>query len=409
MSAVSEDQAKPALRVVLGVSASIAAYKAAEVASALVKDGVDVYPILTRDATRFIGTATFQALTGNPCPVDTFEEPYPNQIAHIHLAQTCDLFVIAPASMDVLARLAHGIGNDMLTASALATRSPILLAPAMNTAMWENPATQANVRTLREYGYRFVEPATGRLACRTEGVGKLADVEDILYAIRALLRKSQSLAGKRVLVTAGPTREPIDPVRYISNRSSGKMGYALAQAAADRGAAVTIVSGPTTLTAGDGIDVIPVETAAQMQDAVLSRSGDADIIIQAAAIADYRPTEVATQKVKKSDAPAVIELSPTFDFSVQIGQQKRPGQILVGFAAETERVLEGAAKKLAKKNLDWIVANDVTAAGAGFDVDTNIVTIIGHDLTVSLPLLSKREVAERILDVIEKSPEAARS
>jgi phosphopantothenoylcysteine decarboxylase/phosphopantothenate--cysteine ligase len=387
-------------RVVLGVSASIAAYKAAEIASALVKEGVDVYPVLTRDAARFIGPATFHALTGNPCPIDTFEEPYPGQIAHIFLAQSCDLFVIAPASMDVLAKLAHGFGSDMLTAAALATRAPILLAPAMNTAMWENPATQANIARLREFGYRFVEPVSGRLACRTEGVGKLADVEEILEAIRGYLGRARDLAGLTVLVTAGPTREPLDPVRFITNRSSGKMGYALAQAAADRGANVILVSGPTALPPPAGVEFVSAETAAQMQDAVLPRAPGADIIIQAAAIADYTPAEVAPQKVKKTGEPVTLTLTPTTDFSVLLGRDKRPGQILVGFAAETENVLDGARRKLATKNLDWIVANDVTAPGAGFDVDTNIVTLLSRAETIALPLLSKREVADRILDTV---------
>lgn len=402
MTEISPESASKATakRIVLGVSASIAAYKAAEIASALVKEGVDVYPILTRDATRFIGPATFHALTGNPCPVDTFEEPYPGQIAHIYLAQNCDLFVIAPASMDVIAKLAHGFGSDMLTTSALATRAPVLLAPAMNTAMWENPATQANIARLREYGYRFVEPVSGRLACRTEGLGKLADVEEILSAIRSYLHTAQSLAGRTVLVTAGPTREPLDPVRFISNRSSGKMGYALAQAAADRGASVVLVSGPTSLPAPDGVEFVSAETAAQMQEAVLARASAADIVIQAAAIADYTPAEVAPQKVKKTGQPVTLTLAPTTDFSILIGRDKRPGQILVGFAAETENVLEGARRKLETKNLDWIVANDVTAPGAGFDVDTNIVTLLSRYETITLPLLTKREVAERILDAI---------
>lgn len=387
-------------RVVLGVSASIAAYKAAEIASALVKEGVEVFPILTRDATRFIGAPTLHALTGHPCPVDVFDEPYPGQIAHIYLAQNCDLFVIAPASMDVIARLAHGLASDMLTASALAAKAPLLVAPAMNSAMWENPATQTNIETLRRYGYHFVEPATGRLACRTEGIGKLADVQDILTAIRSHLTRTSSLAGKRILITAGPTREPLDPVRFISNRSSGKMGYALAGAAAARGATVTLVSGPVALPPPPNVDVIYVETASEMQTAVLGVAGSADVIIQSAAIADYAPAEIAAQKVKKSTAPMSLTLAPTVDFSVILGQQKRSDQILIGFAAETENLIEGAQRKLERKNLDWIVANDVTKEGAGFDVDTNIVTLISRDQLVNLPLMSKREVAEQILDLI---------
>ena len=289
-------------RVVLGVSASIAAYKAADLASQLVKSGVEVYPVMTADAARFVQPATFRALTHHPCPIDTFEEPFPGEIAHIWLARHCDLFVIVPASMNVIARLAHGLAEDMLTAAALACPAPILLAPGMNTGMWNNPATQANLATLRDYGYYFIEPTTGRLACRTEGVGRMADVPTIFEAIHEMLARSGSWAGRRVLVTAGPTREPLDPVRFLSNRSSGKMGYALAEAARLRGAAVTLVSGPTALAAPGGVEFVRVETAAQMRDAVLPRAAQADLILAAAAVADYRPAEFAAQKLKKGDS-----------------------------------------------------------------------------------------------------------
>ena len=396
-------------RVVLGVSASIAAYKAADLASRLVKSGIEVFPVMTADAARFVQPATFRALTHHPCPIDTFEEPFPGEIAHIWLARNCDLFVIVPASMNVIARLANGLAEDMLTASAMACTAPILLAPGMNTGMWNNPATQANLAKLRDYGYFFIEPTTGRLACRTEGVGRMADVETIFGAIQEMLARSGSWAGRRVLVTAGPTREPLDPVRFLSNRSSGKMGYALAEAARLRGATVTLVSGPTALTAPGGVEFIRVETAAQMRDAVLPRAAGADLILAAAAVADHRPAEFAAQKLKKdpSDLPLLgagglsLPLVANDDILAALGRKKHTGQILVGFAAETEDLLDHARGKLAAKNLDWIVSNDVTAEGAGFDGDTNIVTLLGRDGSeTALPLLTKREVAERILDAV---------
>lgn len=388
-------------RVVLGVSASIAAYKAADLASQLVKSGVEVFPVMTADAARFVQPATFRALTHHPCPIDTFEEPFPGEIAHIWLARNCDLFAIVPASMNVIARLASGLASDMLTAAALACAAPILLAPGMNTGMWNNPATQANLAKLRDYGYYFIEPTTGRLACRTEGVGRMADVPTIFDAIHEMLARSGSWQGRRVLVTAGPTREPLDPVRFLSNRSSGKMGYALAEAARLRGANVTLVSGPTALPAPGGVDFVRVETAAQMQDAVRSRAAAADLILAAAAVSDYRPAEFAAQKIKKTAEAPTLPLTPNDDILLGLGREKRAGQTLVGFAAETKDLLDHARRKLAAKNLDWIVANDVTAEGAGFDGDTNVVTLLGRDgREIALPLLTKREVAERILDAV---------
>jgi phosphopantothenoylcysteine decarboxylase/phosphopantothenate--cysteine ligase len=384
------DPASQPKRVVLGVSASIAAYKAADLASRLVKSGVEVYPIMTADAARFVQPATFHALTGHPCPIDVFEEPYPGEIAHIWLARNCDVFAIVPASMTVMARLANGLAEDMLTAAAMACTAPILLAPGMNTGMWNNPATQANLTKLRDYGYYFIEPVTGRLACRTEGVGKMADVGTIFDGIHELLARRDSWRGVRVLITAGPTREPLDPVRFLSNRSSGKMGYALAEAARLRGATVTLVSGPTALSVPGGVGHIPVETAQH-----------ADLIIAAAAVADYRPAAPAVQKIKKSAGLPQIALEPTDDILALLGQAKRPGQTLVGFAAETKNVTEEARRKLMAKNLDWIVANDVSAEGAGFDVDTNIVTLLNSSgQETALTLLPKREVAERILDTV---------
>jgi len=396
----------PPKRVVLGVSASIAAYKAADLASRLVKSGVEVFPILTADAARFVQPATFRDLTHHPCPIDVFEEPYPGEIAHIWLARNCDLFAIVPASMNVIARLANGLAEDMLTAAAMACTAPILLAPGMNTGMWNNPATQANLAKLRDYGYFFIEPTSGRLACRTEGVGRMADVETIFAAIHEMLARQDSWRGVKVLVTAGPTREALDPVRYLSNRSSGKMGYALAEAARQRGADVTLVSGPTALTAPGGVEVVRVEAAAQMRDAVLMRSNSADIVFAAAAVADYRPSERAAQKIKKASGDSSLLLTPNDDILALLGSRKRPGQKLVGFAAETENLLASARRKLDDKHLDWIVANDVTAEGAGFDGDTNIVTLLGRGgEEIALPLLTKREVAERILETVQAAQE----
>jgi phosphopantothenoylcysteine decarboxylase/phosphopantothenate--cysteine ligase len=386
-------------RVVLGVSASIAAYKAADLASQLVKSGIEVFPILTPEAARFIQPATFRALTHHPCPIDIFDEPFPGEIAHIWLARNCDLFAIVPASMNVIARLAHGLAEDMLTAAALACTAPILLAPGMNTGMWNNPATQNNLAALRDYGYYFIEPTTGRLACRTEGVGRMADVGTIFDAIHEMLSRTHSLRGKRVLITAGPTREPLDPVRYLSNRSSGKMGYALAEAARNRGADVVLVTGPTALTAPGGMEMVRVETASEMYEAVLSRSAAADVIIAAAAVSDYRPAELAAQKIKKSGAAPTLTLTQTEDILAELGRRKPSGQILIGFAAETEDLQGHARRKLETKNVDWIVANDVTQEGAGFDGDTNIVTLLGKNGQESaLPLMTKREVAERVLE-----------
>ena len=388
-------------RVVLGISGSIAAYKAADLASQLVKSGVEVFPILTRGAARFVQPATFRALTRHPCPIDLFEEPFPGEIAHIWLARNCDLFAIVPASMNVIARLANGLAEDMLSAAALACTAPILLAPGMNTGMWNNPATQSNLAKLRDYGYYFIEPTSGRLACRTEGMGRMADVPTIFSAINEMLSRTQSWAGKRVLVTAGPTREPIDPVRFLSNRSSGKMGYALAEAARLRGADVVLVSGPTALAVPGGVQIVRVETAAQMYDAALHHAETADIIIAAAAVSDYRPAESAAQKLKKTGAAPALAFVQTDDILAEMGRRKRPQQTLIGFAAETEDLVAQARLKLASKNLDWIAANDVSAEGAGFDGDTNIVTLLGAGgQELVLPLLTKREVAERILDAV---------
>jgi len=406
------DTTTQAPRIVLGVTGSIAAYKAADVASKLIGDGCTVYPVLSRGASKFIAPATFSALTGNPCPIDTFDEVYPGRIAHIWLAQNCDLVAIVPASMNAIARLAHGLSDDMLTAVALATSAPILIAPAMNTGMWNNAATRANLDVLRHRGYYVVEPATGRLACRTDGEGKLADVSDVLDAIRRIVDTAQAvdhtrdLAGKSILVTAGPTREPIDPVRYLSNRSSGKMGYAVAERARHRGADVTLISGPVAIAPPTDVEVVHVETAQQMENAVTTHAPSVDVIIAAAAVADYRPAEYAERKIKKAGDAIDLKLTRNTDIAAAIGRAKKPGQILIGFAAETNNIHDNADKKLREKNLDWIVANDVTVEGAGFEVDTNIVTLISAaGERISLPKMSKRDVADKILDLlVRKSP-----
>jgi phosphopantothenoylcysteine decarboxylase/phosphopantothenate--cysteine ligase len=390
--------------IILGVGGSISAYKAADLCSKLVQEGARVYPILTRGALRFVQPATFWGLAGQPVSTDTFDEPFgPQEIAHLRYVELADLIVIAPASADLLAQIAHGFAGDMVTATLVANvQKPVLVAPAMNTDMWANPAVQENRRTMERRGYVFIEPGVGRLAEGVVGAGRLAEPQEIVSFIRQTLKVRRDMEDVRVLVTAGPTREPIDPVRFISNRSSGKMGYAIAEAAAARGARVTLVTGPTALAIPPGVgETVRAETAAEMQDAVLSRSDAQDIIIQSAAIADFRPAQVAPQKIKKSQAVRAIELEQTVDFSVILGEQKRSGQMLVGFAAETEKMEEHALGKLRSKNLDLLIANDITRPGAGFEVDTNIVTFYRPDAKpVSLPQQSKRAVADAICDQI---------
>jgi phosphopantothenoylcysteine decarboxylase/phosphopantothenate--cysteine ligase len=390
--------------IVLGVGGSISAYKAADLCSKLVQEGATVYPILTKGALRFVQPATFWGLAGQPVSTDTFEEPFgPQEIAHLRYAELADLFVIAPASADLLAQIAHGFAGDMLTSALVANiHKPVLVAPAMNTDMWTNPAVQENRQTMERRGYTFIEPGVGRLAEGVVGAGRLAEPPEIVAIVRQTLSAARDLEAVRVLVTAGPTREPIDPVRFLSNRSSGKMGYAIAEAAAARGARVTLVTGPTALPIPTGIaETVRAETAAEMQEAVLSRSDAQDVIIQSAAIADFRPAEIAPQKIKKSQGVRAIELAHTNDFSITLGQQKRSGQTLVGFAAETEKMEEHALAKLRSKNLDLLVANDITRPGAGFEVDTNIVTFYRPDAEpVSLPQQSKRAVADAICDQI---------
>jgi phosphopantothenoylcysteine decarboxylase / phosphopantothenate---cysteine ligase len=383
-------------RVVLGVSGGIAAYKAVDVCRRLVDGGAHVAPVLTTDALRFVGALTFSALASEPARTSLFDSPEP--IPHTRLGQTADLVVVAPATAKLLGKYAAGISDDLLTATLLATRAPVLVAPAMHTEMWEHPAVQDNMATLRRRGVHVVGPETGRLAGGDAGAGRLAEPGAIVAAVVEVLAGSGDLAGVRVLVTAGGTREPIDAVRVITNRSSGKQGYAVAEAAARRGAAVTLV---TTIgrPAPSAIEVVNVQTAAEMQDAVLGRAADMHVIVQAAAVADFRPKEPPPRKLKKDEGVPDIVLEPTHDFSLDLGRQKRDGQVLVGFAAETENVVANATRKLESKRLDLIVANNVAEPDAGFEVDTNRAVLIDTDGNAdALPLQSKTALADVILD-----------
>ncbi len=388
--------------VVLGVTGSIAAYKIASLASMLVKRHANVHVIMTRNATNFINPITFETLTGHKCLVDTFDRNFEFQVEHVSLAKQADLVMVAPASANVIGKLAHGIADDMLTTTLLACKCPRMISPAMNTAMFENPIVQDNLTVLQHYGYEIIQPASGYLACGDTGAGKMPEPETLLQYIERELACEKDLAGKHVLVTAGPTQESIDPVRYITNHSSGKMGYAIARAAMLRGADVTLVSGPTSLIPPMFLDYVPVVTAKDMYDAVTSRSSKQDIIIKAAAVADYRPAVIYDNKVKKHDNEMSIELERTDDILAYLGSHKPSGQILCGFSMETENMLENSRAKLQKKNLDVIAANNVKVAGAGFQGDTNVITLITKDSELSLPLMSKDEAAQQILDEIQK-------
>lgn len=385
--------------VVLGVTGGIAAYKACELLRLLQKQGMDVYVVMTKNACRFVAPLTFETLSGHPVAVDTFERPATWEVEHVALAKRADLFLIAPATANIIAKMACGIADDMLSTTVLATRAPVMIAPAMNTGMWDNPATQANIETLARRGVHVVAPANGHLACGDSGAGKLEDVSVIAArAVDVLLGREKDLAGLRVMVTAGPTREALDPVRYISNRSSGKMGYAIARAAAARGAQVTLLTGPVSLDVPQGVTAVRFTTTQELLDCALAHVDAQDILIQAAAPADYRAAEIAPQKIKKQRGEDfVLRMVENPDVAATLGQRKRENQVFVGFAAETNDVLEHAQGKLLKKNLDMIVANDVTKPGAGFDVDTNIVTLITRGETVSLPMMTKDEVADHIL------------
>ena len=385
--------------IVLGVSGGIAAYKIASLASMLKKQSADITVIMTRNATNFINPITFEALTGNKCLVDTFDRNFKHSVEHVSLAKQTDVFLVAPASANVIAKAAHGLADDMLTTPLLACECPKLVAPAMNTRMYRNPVLQDNLKLLAHYGMQVITPATGYLACGDTGEGKMPDPEVLFEAILRALRP-KDMAGLKVLVTAGPTREKIDPVRYLSNHSTGKMGYAIARAAISRGAEVTLVTGKTDLTPPGEADTVEIVSAADMARAVKERARDQDIIIKAAAVADYRPKYTADEKMKKSDSGLNIELERTEDILGFLGAHKMQGQFLCGFSMETENMLENSREKLRKKNLDLIVANNLKEQGAGFGTDTNIVTLLSPTDTVQLPLLSKEEVAHRLLDYI---------
>lgn len=387
--------------IVLGVTGGIAAYKAAEVVSRLRKMGASVHVIMTENARQFITPLTLETLSGNPVVHDTFERPATWEVEHIALAKRAEVFVIAPATANILAKMACGIADDMLSTTVLATKAPVLVAPAMNTGMWTAPATRQNVETLRQRGVCFVGPEAGFLACGDEGSGRMSEPAAIVEAIEAILCPRRDMEGLRVMVTAGGTRERLDPVRYIGNDSSGKMGFALAEAARSRGAEVTLVCGHTTAKRPEGIPVTEVESTCELYDAVLVRAAEQDVIIQAAAPADYRPAHPSAQKIKKQAGEGItLELVENPDIAAAVGAAKRPGQTLVGFAAETEHLLDNARRKLDRKNLDMIVANDVSRPGAGFNVDTNIATLLTRSGAVECPLQSKQALAERILDEI---------
>lgn len=383
--------------VLLGVTGSIAAYKAVELVRLLVKNGDDVHVIMTSAACEFVRPLTFQTLSRNPVEIDQFAAPAHWKPEHISLAECADLVIVAPATANTLAKMRYGLADNLLTATLLATRAPIVVAPAMNTGMWENAATRQNVETLRARGARLIGPEGGFLACGDQGAGRMSEPETIFDAIAETLARTEDMRGLRVLVTAGPTQEKIDPVRYLTNRSSGKMGYAVAQAAAERGARVTLVSGPVRLAAPAGVEMVPVVSTQDLYNEMTRRCGEADVIVQAAAPADFTPVSAAEHKLKKQGGDMTLALRETPDVAAAVGRLKREGQTLVGFAAETDNVLENAGGKLLKKRLDMIVANDVTAPGAGFDVDTNVVTFITKDARETLPLMSKREVAQRLL------------
>ena len=384
--------------VLLGVTGGIAAYKAAALASALVKQHAAVEVVMTRNATQFVTPLTFEQLTGRRVMVDTFDRNYTHQVEHISLATRTDLVIIAPATANVAAKLAHGLADDMLTTTVLACRCPKLIAPAMNTNMYENPVTQDNLQTLRHYGWEVIEPASGRLACGTSGPGKMPEPEDLLQHILRHLAMPHDLAGKKIVVTAGPTQESLDPVRYLTNHSSGKMGYALARAAMLRGAEVTLISGPTNIAPPPFVSVIPVKSAQDMFEAVATHAPEADFIFKAAAVADYTPAEYVDNKIKKKDGDLSIPLKRTTDILKYLGEHRREGQVICGFSMETENMLENSRAKLEKKNVDMICANSLKQAGAGFGVDTNVITLITKESVTELPLMTKDEAAGAILD-----------
>ena len=386
--------------VLLGVTGSIAAYKIASLASALKKRHADVHVLMTENATNFINPITFETLTGNKCLVDTFDRNFQFQVEHISIAKKADVVMIAPASANVIGKLAHGIADDMLTTTIMACKCKKFISPAMNTNMFENPVVQDNLKILEHYGYEVIAPANGYLACGDTGAGKMPEPETLLAYIERETACKKDLKGKKILVTAGPTQEAIDPVRYITNHSSGKMGYAIAKTAMLRGADVTLVSGHTAIEPPMFVNLVPVVTAKDMYEAVTSISDEQDIIIKAAAVGDYRPANVSDEKVKKSEGQMSIELERTDDILKYLGEHKPTGQFLCGFSMETQNVIENSRAKLVKKNLDMVAANNVKVEGAGFQGDTNVLTLITREEEISLPLMTKEGAADRLLDKI---------
>jgi len=386
--------------VVLGVSGSIAAYKIADLASKLSKLHCDVHVIMTKNATNFINPITFETLTNNKCLVDTFDRNFQYSVEHVALAKKADVVLVAPATANVIAKMAHGLADDMLTTTVLACTCPKIVSPAMNTQMLHNPITQDNLDILKHYGFEIIEPATGMLACKDIGDGKLPDTDVLLDYILKAIAFEKDMEGLNVLVTAGPTQESLDPVRYITNHSTGKMGYAIARNAMLRGANVTLVSGETSIPKPRFVDVVDIKSAADMFEAVTSRADEQDIIIKAAAVADYTPSTVSDDKIKKSDGDMSIPLDRTQDILKYLGEHKRPNQFLCGFSMETKDMLENSRRKLVHKNLDMIVANNLKVTGAGFGVDTNVITMIMPGKEIALEMMSKDEVAEQILDEV---------
>lgn len=388
--------------ILLGITGGIAAYKAAAITSQLSKKGANVQVIMTESAAKFITPLTLQILSKNHVMMDTFDERNPEGVAHIDLADQSDLVLIAPATANILAKMAYGIADDMLSTTLLAVQSPIFVAPAMNVHMYDHPVVQENIRLLKTRGVHFIEPNEGILACGYVGKGRLAEPEEIIQVMDAFFQQSHDFTGKKFLITAGATREAIDPVRFFTNRSTGKMGYALAEAAKERGGEVLLISGKTNIPLPSGVKVITIESAEEMYQAVMAHLDEADIIIKAAAVADYRPKEVFDQKFKKTEGPWIIEMERTKDIALEIGKIKKEGQFLVGFSAETDDLIERAKAKLAKKNMDLIVANHVLMEGAGFEKDTNIVTVISKKgEEIHFPKLSKKELAYHILTEVK--------
>ena len=388
--------------VVLGVTGSIAAYKMANVASMLVKQGCEVHVVMTKNATNFINPIAFESLTNTKCLVETFDRNFQFHVAHVSLTDKADVMLIAPASANVIGKIAGGIADDMLTTTVMACQKPVIIAPAMNTKMYENPILQDNLNKLRRFGYEIIEPASGHLACGTSGAGKMPSEEVLVSYIERCISKEKDLEGKHVMVTAGPTVEAIDPVRYISNHSSGRMGYAIAKAAMLRGAKVTLISGPSSLEPPMFVDVIKIQSAADMYEAAMAHKDEQDIIIKAAAVADYTPAEVSDEKVKKKDDDMAIRLTRTRDILKALGENRKEGQFLCGFSMETQNMLENSRAKLKKKNIDMIVANNLKEKGAGFGTETNVVTFITEKEEAELPIMSKDEVADQLLDFILK-------